>query len=288
MGESNPWWGRKVAQLPDRGVLIAATDLQGNLGDYEALKQIYAREEAAGNEPFLLLCGDLVHGPGQSFADPGKWPDFLGTFYRDESRALILDYERFAKEARTVALLGNHEHAHIGGPIVSKFHADEAAVLDRALEEHAPRIHDFMHSWPLIAMASCGAVFTHGAPRATEPSLEAFEKLSYTGYLRVGINDMYERGTVGALLWSRYAEPEQARALLTALRGDKTGFVMFGHDVVRDGFEKIGAEQICVSTSFGCEDRAKVYVRLELDQQYGSVRDLKIGREILPLYPDAT
>ena len=288
VNRSNSWWGRKVAHLPDRGVLLAATDLQGNYDDYQALKDIYAREEEAGNEPILLLCGDLVHGPGVSFANPSDWPDFLGTFYRDRSRELILDYEQFARSARTLALLGNHEHAHIGGPIVSKFHADEAAVLDQKLGQDAGRIHDFIASWPLIAVAPCGAVFTHGAPGATEPDLEAFEKLTYDGFTRVGINDMYERGTVGALLWTRYAEPVQARALLQAVRGDKSGFVMFGHDVVREGFEKVGAEQICVSTSFGCEDRAKVYVRLELDKTYPSVEALRVGHEILPLYPDAT
>jgi hypothetical protein len=275
MGGTQPWWGCKVARLPERGVLIAATDLQGNLGDYEALKAIYRREEEAGHEPFLLLCGDLVHGPGPSFADPAAWPDFLGTFYLDRSVELILDYERYCAEARTVALLGNHEHAHIGGPIVSKFHGDEAAVLDRKLGEHARRIHGFFHRWPLLAISRCGAVFTHGAPRATEPDLASFEALSYDGYAQIGINDM------------RYAEPEQARALLRATQGKARGFVMFGHDVVREGYETIGDEQICVSTSFGCDDRAKTYLRLELDREYASVRELRVGREILPLYPDA-
>ena len=287
MPDPSRWFGRKVARLPDRGVLIVATDLQGNYGDYEALKAIYREEDAAGNEPILLLCGDLVHGPGQEFADPERWPDFLGSYYADRSRDLILDYEQFVKQARSVALLGNHEHAHIGGPVVSKFHPDEAAVLDRALGDDAPRIREFIATFPLIAVAPCGATFTHGAPRATEPDLESFEKLDYHGYDRVEINSMYERGTVGSLLWSRYAEPERARAFLEATHPGEgsNAFVAFGHDVVRDGYEKIGSEQICVSTSFGCDDAAKVYLRIDLSATYTSVHDLKRGREILPLYP---
>jgi Calcineurin-like phosphoesterase len=282
----SPWWGRKVARLPERGTLIVSTDLQGNYGDYLALKEIYERDADAGREPVLLLCGDLVHGPGPMFSDPARWPDYLGSFYRDQSVELVLDYARWIDQAQTVALLGNHEHAHIGGPVVSKFHADEAAVLDHALGEQMERVHALFRSYPLLAVAACGAVFTHGAPRATEPDLEAFERLRYDGYDDMGVNDMYEQGTLGALLWARAAEPEHARALLRVAHGDVRGFVAFGHDVVREGYEKVGDEQICVSTSFGCEDRCKTYLRLDLGREYRSVHELREGEEILRLYPE--
>lgn len=283
-------WGRKVCRLPDHGVLIVATDLQGNYDDYETLKSIYRREDEAGREPILIFCGDLVHGPGGEFAEPNKWPSFLGSYYADRSRELILDYRKFAETARTVSLLGNHEHAHIGGPVVSKFHPDEAAVLDRALGDDAPAVREFIAQFPLIAVAPCGATFTHGAPRATEPDLEAFDRLDYNGFKEVDIGAMYDRGTVGNLLWARYAEPERAREFLEATRpGDgSNAFIAFGHDVVREGYEKIGAEQICVSTSFGCDDKNKIYLRIDLSASYSSVHDLRRGREILPLYPDAT
>jgi len=284
----NPWWGRKVARLPDRGTLLVTTDLQGNYGDYQALKQLYQREAEAGHQPILLLCGDLVHGPGEFFSNPSHWPDYLGTYYRDRSVELAIDYDTWRHEVDTVALLGNHEHAHIGGPVVSKFHADEAAVLDLSLGDEAPRVHAMFRSFPLLAVAPCGAVFTHGAPRATEPDLESFERISYDGFDQLAVNDMYEQGTLGALLWARYAEPIHARALLRAtLGGDGEGFVGFGHDVVREGYEKVGDEQICVSTSFGCDDRNKTYLRLDLSKTYRSVHDLREGEEILPLYPGA-
>lgn len=279
-------WGRKAARLPDEGTLLVCTDLQGNRGDYEAMKALYKAEERAGNRPVLLFCGDMVHGPSPDLLEPGAWPEHLGTPYHDESREILLDFERFTREHRALGLMGNHEHAHVGGPRVPKFYPDEAAVLDHALGDERARMHAFLREWPLLAVARCGAVFTHGAPRATEDNLEAFESLTYDGFARSPLGQMYALGTVGALLWARAASPEQARALLaaTALDGRPNAFVAYGHDVVTEGYEKIGDEQICVSTSFGLHDKEKVYLRLDLARRfYASVDDLREGVEILPL-----
>ena len=38
--------------------------------------------------------------------------------------------ERLAQLAPTYGVLGNHEHAHVGGPRTAKFHMDEAQVLE--------------------------------------------------------------------------------------------------------------------------------------------------------------
>ena len=276
-----------MARLPERGTLIFATDIQGNWEDYMALKEVYFRERAQDHDPVLLFCGDLVHGPGEDLAHPDRWPDFLGSYYIDRSPEVVLDFIEFSKTEAALSLLGNHEHAHIGGPVVSKFHRDEAAVLDERLGRDRDRVHDFFRSLPLLAVAPCGAAFTHGAPRETEANLEDFEQLRYDGYIECHVNDMYERGTVGALLWSRYAEPARARAFLegTRLNDRPNAFVAFGHDVVREGYEKIGDEQLCLSTSFGCDDENKCYLRLDLSRRYDSVHDLRPGREILPLYP---
>jgi hypothetical protein len=280
------WWGRKVARLPDRGVLLVATDLQGNYDDYQRLRALYDAEEAAGREPVLALCGDLVHGPDADTVE--RWPDHLGTPYRDRSAELILDYERWRHGSRTLALLGNHEHAHVGGPVVRKFHDDEAAVLEAELAEEVDGFRDFVRSFPLVAVGPCGVVLTHAAPRCTEPDLDSFENLEYRGFERVPTNEMHLEGTVGGLLWSRMASPDRARALLTAtsLDGHPNAFVAYGHDVVHEGYEKVGAEQICVSTSFGLYDEDKIYLRLDLARRYRSVEDLREGVEILRLYPE--
>ena len=274
-----PVWGRKVARLPARGVLLVATDLQGNRGDYEAMKAVYEAERE--NEPILAFCGDLVHGPSPDLNEPGAWPDYLGAAYRDESAELIRDFEAWTRKERGFSLLGNHEHAHIGGPVVPKFYPDEAAVLDAALGDDRTRIHEFFRSFPLLAVAPCGVVLTHAAPRGTEATPEAFERLSYDGYERVSINAMYAEDTVGALLWARGATPEQARSLLAAVGGS---FVVFGHDIVHEGYEKVGAEQLCLSTSYGVETERKFYLRPDLAARYQSLADLREGIEILRLY----
>jgi len=279
------WWGHKVARLPAHGVLIVATDLQGNLEDFRALAKIHRKELEAGKDAWLVLCGDLVHGPPDELTGP-DWPDHLGTPYVDRSDELVLEYMRYVQEHDSFCLLGNHEHAHVGGPVVSKFHLDEAAVLEARLGDARDRVRAFLSGLPLIAVAPCGIVCTHGAPWATEPDLDAFENLQYEGHEDVPLWRMLESGTVGALLWARGASDLQAEALLAAVHGRPDyGFVMYGHDIVREGYETSGARQICVSTSFALFDEAKTYLRLELDREYPDVYALRPGHEILPLHP---
>jgi hypothetical protein len=277
-------WGRKAARLPDRGTLLVATDLQGNRRDYERLKQLYWDEEARGNEPVLALCGDLVHGPSPDLNADGAWPEYLGTPYVDESAALIRDFEQLTRYARAFSLLGNHEHAHVGGPVVAKFYCDEAKVLDEALGADRGRIHAFFESFPLVASGSCGIVLTHGAPKATEQTIEDFERLRYRGPDSTTFG-VLTASTVGKLLWARSATADEAKALLRVTTGDGEGAVIYGHDIAAAGYDVAGSEQMCISSSFGVFDRCKTYLRIDLAKRYRSVHDLRPGHEILPLYP---
>lgn len=282
------WWGSKAFRLPDEGVLIVATDLQGNLEDFEQLAAIQRNEREAGHDAWLVLCGDLVHGPPPHL-DEDEWPDYLGSFYVDRSAQLVLRYMDYVREHPSLCLLGNHEHAHVGGPMVSKFHIDEAAVLEATLGDDCERVRQFLCGLPLVAVARCGIACSHGAPYATERDAEGFESLRYDGYEHVPLWQMLDAGTVGGLLWARGATDRQAEALLSALHGRPDhGFVAYGHDIVREGYERIGPRQICVSTSFGLFDDAKTYLRLDLAASYADVNALREGIEIRPLYPDRT
>lgn len=281
---------RKVARLPTRGTLLFATDLQGNMADFERLMAIYAAEETAGHHPILALCGDVVHGPSPDLNQPGAWPDHLGTPYVDRSAALIRAVEAQSRTHRIFSLMGNHEHAHVGGPVVPKFWPDEAAVLDAAMGPDKAALHAFLRRWPLIATSPAGVVLTHGAPGVAAdllPKILAdFEALDYAGYEAVSINHMYRRDALAALLWCRMASEEQAAALcrLAAPDDAPAAFVAYGHDVVREGYEAVGRHQICVSTSYGLFDRDKVYLRLDLGRRYRDVGDLREGHEIRRLY----
>src|SRR4051812_32990561 len=106
---------RRVVTLPDKGKLFVCTDLQGNVGDFDRMASIY--EDAAANEPdgaYLVVTGDLVHGPELA---QEEWPDYLGSWYAGDSKTVLKRARALADRhpGRVFFLLGNHEHAHVGG-----------------------------------------------------------------------------------------------------------------------------------------------------------------------------
>ena len=58
----------KLVRYPDRGRLLVAADLHGNLRDFLS---IVARFEGMGDDAHLLFLGDLLHGP---LLLPEQWP----------------------------------------------------------------------------------------------------------------------------------------------------------------------------------------------------------------------
>lgn len=231
----------------------------------------------------LIFTGDLIHGP---HIDPEDWPDFLGEYYRDASGEVMIAYAGLAAQypGRVHALLGNHEHGHIGGPHTAKFAADEVALLEQILgPSGTARMRGIIHTFAIAAISKCGAIFTHAAPAAQLESVADLEAadLSCAGY--ASPLDVLDNPVVGKVLWARSATVAEARRFAKALGGS---FTMYGHDVIPEGFEKVGDEQIVVSTSFGVFDTNKMYASLDLAAKYKSVNDLRIGHELLPLYPD--
>ncbi|MEZ4400918.1 MAG: metallophosphoesterase [Kofleriaceae bacterium] len=274
----------RVLRLPDRGRLIVCTDLQGCLRDFHRIVEIFDEADAAtGGDAHLLFTGDLIHGP---HLEPADWPDFLGEYYRDASDEVIdeLVVLTMRHPGRVHALVGNHEHGHIGGPHTAKFAADEVELLEQRMgTAAAARMRDVLRSFALVAVAPCGAVFTHGAPAATVRSIAEIEAAPLEGFELGSPLDILDTPIIGPILWARSATADAAARFVRALGGT---ICIYGHDVIPEGFERIGDEQMVVSTSFGVPDARKVYVSLDLAARYRSVRDLEIGREILPLYPD--
>jgi hypothetical protein len=262
--------------------LLIGTDLQGNLADFRRLEAHFL---AAGDDAWLVLTGDLVHGPSEeAFA---HWPDFLGTPYRDESPALVeafLDLQARAK-GRVHCLLGNHDHAHIGGPRTSRFHEDEAAALEARLDTAGrARLQAAVRDFPLVGVAPCGVVLLHAAPSANVVHRDDFDALRLDGYQDLFSIDFARVPLLGPLLWSRMATESEAERFVRALGG---AVAVYGHDVVREGYAKDGPRQLCVSTSFGCVDAVKTYVEVDLAQRYESVDDFRDGVELKRLVPTA-
>src|SRR5262245_18058760 len=274
----------RVLRLPDHGRLLVCTDLQGCLRDFQRIVQLF--EQALidyQGDAYLLFTGDLIHGP---HIEPEDWPDFLGEYYRDQSGELMMAYAALAAQypGRVHALLGNHEHGHIGGPHTAKFAADEVALLEQILgPAGTARMKGIIHTFALAAVSRCGAVFTHGAPAAQIDSIADLEAADLSGKGFASPLDILDTPVVGKVLWARSATEAEARRFLRATGGTMS---IYGHDVIPEGFEKIGDEQIIVSTSFGLFDKNKVYVSLDLAHRYKNVHDLRNGHELLPLYPD--
>ena len=274
----------RVLRLPDKGRLLVCTDLQGCMRDFERMVAIF--EQALidyEGDAHLIFTGDLIHGP---HIEPEDWPDFLGEYYRDASGEVMIAYAGLAAQypGKVHALLGNHEHGHIGGPHTAKFAADEVALLEHILgPAGTARMRGIIHTFYLAAVSKCGAVFTHGAPAAVCESVADLEAADLSGAGLSSPLDVLDTPIVGKILWARSATEAEARRFLRAMGGT---MAIYGHDVIPEGYETIGDEQIIVSTSFGLFDTNKVYLSLDLASKYRGVHDLRVGHEILSLYPD--
>lgn len=297
----------KLLRLPARGRLLCASDLHGNLRDFLAVAALYEqlqRTRDQGNqgdpadEVYLLFLGDLLHGPYLSLeqwqSDEKSLPLLRGRPYRDQSPALLLGLsELMARHPRRVyTLLGNHEHAHIGGPRTSLFARDEAVALEQRLGVEASLwLNGFLKALPLWALAPCGVLFSHAAPGAELKQLEDLETIDYRRYApprenlrttKSGAAAEAAARLLGQLMWSSSVSPQQARELLSRIGAH---VAVYGHAVVPAGYQTIGAEQLILSSSFGMEDAHKRVLLLDLGARYASTEELRPGREILPLYP---
>jgi hypothetical protein len=274
----------RVIRLPDKGRLLVCTDLQGCMRDYLRMVEVFEQAlNDTGGDAYLLFTGDLIHGP---YIEPEDWPDFLGEYYRDASGEVMSAYAELAAKypGRVHALIGNHEHGHVGGPHTAKFAADEVALLEHILgPAGTSRMCTTIRTFALAAVSTCGAIFTHGAPAAAISSIADLEAADLSGANLANPLDVLDTPVVGKVLWARSATQTEARRFLSALRGTIS---VYGHDVVPRGFETFGDEQIIVSTSFGLVDANKVYLSLDLAHRYRGALDLRIGNEIMPLYPD--
>jgi hypothetical protein len=274
----------RVLRLPDHGRLLVCTDLQGCLRDWKRMVALF--EQALldhEGDAHVLFTGDLIHGP---HIDAEDWPDFLGEFYRDASGEVMMAYAGLAAQypGRVHALLGNHEHGHIGGPHTAKFAADEVALLEQILGPAATaRMRAIIHTFAIAAVSRCGAVFTHGAPAAQIDTLAELEAADLSGAHYASPLDVLDTPILGKILWARSASEAEARRFLRATGGT---IAIYGHDVIPEGFETIGDTQMVLSTSFGLFDQHKMYVSLDLAARYRTIFDLRIGHELLPLYPD--
>ncbi|MFO0761110.1 MAG: metallophosphoesterase [Byssovorax sp.] len=290
---------RRVVHLPDRGRLFVATDMQGNVDDFDRMAAIF--EEAAKDRDgaCLVVTGDLVHGPELL---PSQWPDYLGSFYHGDSKRLLDHARSLAARhpGRVHYLLGNHEHAHVGGPVVSKFFPDEAKRLEDLLGAEGTRqMRTWLRTWPFVAVAKrARLLMLHAAPHARIESADDLERLSLDGFFDLILDDPFRSASgapaspdmamqsiLGALLWARTTSTERGYAFLRAIEPEAR-VAVYGHDVARAGFAVDREPLLCISTSFGCYDGDKLYLEWDLSEPADSA--MQVARKGLkPLHPEA-
>jgi hypothetical protein len=277
---------QRVVVLPERGKLIVATDFQGNVADFERIAEIFEQATASPEGAVLVITGDLVHGPE---LDESDWPDYLGSFYQGDSKTVIKRARELAMRhpGKVHYLLGNHEHAHVGGPVVAKFFPDEAQRLEELLgPEGTQQMRSWFRTWPFVAVAPrARLVMLHAAPHARIQSRQDLERLPLEGFFDVPLEEMAMHGTLGALLWARTTSSERAYAFLHAV-DPNARVALYGHDVARTGDAIEREPLLCISTSFGCYDGDKLYLEWDLSEPAASAADAA-WRGLRSLYPEA-
>ena len=238
-----------------------------------------------GRDPFLLFSGDLIHGPN---CPREEWPDYLGSYFADESAELVESFiDLQAKHpGRVACLLGNHEHSHVGGPHTPKFWADETAHFEKVAGPRLTRrMKRLFRTFPAVAVSRCGVAVTHAAPNVDIRGPEDIVGLRYGGHEHLPFSTTDDMPILGRLLWSRHCPGPTARRFLDALSvGDLAlDLVVYGHEIVPEGYARIGPEQLLLSTSFGVQNDNKRFLRLDLAGRYRSSQDLQEGKELLPL-----
>ena len=259
----------RVAWIEGPGELFVVSDLHGNLRDFLRVVDLFEQSTNA----CLLFLGDLFHGPYMTPTDWAPYTDVLGDFYYDQSPGLFRGYLELIKRYpnRVKAILGNHEHSHVGGPRVAKFTPDEAFSFEENLsqEERRALVRD-LSQWPWMVASRCGVAFTHGAPPPTRfdaPLLNA-EGLHVSNpqhWVKPG------NAVLSELLWRRYSPPEDVEAFLghlSPLAQVRQHVVVHGHEPSPEGYEIEHARLFNLSSSFAMRRPDKTYLRLSLEESY--------------------
>ncbi len=271
--------GRFVA-LPDEGALLVNTDLHGNLEDLERMEALFLASRAREDTHWVIL-GGLVHGPSEKVRqrDPHLYD------YEDRSWALVQRVDELKRRFpdRVHFVLGNHDHAHVGGPRTAKFYPDEAGHLEAQLSEaQRARLRALFEAALLAVVAPAGLFMSHGAPDRALTSLSALESFRT---LDQAEHTPEQRRILRGLLRCYGQSHEETAQLLAQISTAalELRVVIHGHDKDEEGWFIEGENQLC-PVIFGAPRAAKRYLEVDLSTKYTSAEDL--GQRCLRrLYP---
>ncbi len=275
----------RVIVFPPEGKLIVSADIHGNKKDYLQIMEAYSKKIENNEDAYLLFLGDLIHGPKNIDCNKEQKSN-----YEDQSE-FIIDHFRAMQEMfpeRICTLLGNHEHGHCGGPHTQRYCSDEVTDLEQRIGENKTKEYiKFFSNLPLLAITSCGIVFSHGAPSPTVRNIEDVINVSYQMKKNIEVNEMYLVPILD-LIWLRGSSDENCARFLKAVNLDSVqdNLVIYGHDIVEEGIAIEGPRHVILSTSFGLLDENKTYLEIDLSNRYTNTNSLKEKIEILKLWPN--
>lgn len=267
---------RRHLVLPADGTLLVNTDVHGSGEDFE--RMVHHFEAEAANTQWVIL-GDVVHAPDREAAE--RQPELYD--YEDASAHIVERILQLQRQhpGRVHFVLGNHDWAHVGGPRVAKFYADEAAHLEEQLTEaQVLALRELFRAALLCAVAPCGVFLSHASPGALF-DLAELDAIDIGGQL----TDR-QRALVKELT-NYYGQREAiSRSFLDNVSrhtGHHLTTVVHGHDRDEKGWFAHEETQLC-PVIFGAPRENRRYLRLRLDARYDSVHALRDGHEILRLW----
>jgi len=253
--------------------LLVIGDLHGNAEDFRRIEELFLNERRRSSQTHLLLLGDLVHAPDREARR--KNPALYD--YDDGSLEIVRGVASLQRRFpdRLHLLLGNHDHGHIGGPRTSKFHLDEVTHLEMRLDAaQIEAVQQLFVGALLLVAAPCGAIFSHGSPDDSLAELSQLDQSPAHPALR-------------SILGAYGQQPEITARMLQQLSrssGLDLTLVIHGHDRDEEGYFVESDNQLC-PVAFGAPRQNKRYLKLDLAARYASAAALRVGKEILRLYP---
>ena len=275
----------RIAWIEGPGTVFVVSDLHGNLRDFLRIVSLFEQEEGA----CLLFLGDLFHGPYLTRQQWAPYTDVLNDFYYDQSAGLFRCFIQLMKmyPDRVRAILGNHEHAHVGGPRVAKFTSDEAYTFESHLDvQERMTLVQSIQNWPWIVASRCGVSFTHGAP----PGIAFDHQRLIRESLYVANPQEWSRpgqAVLSELLWKRSATREVVEQFLSHLNQiveTEQRVNVFGHEPNPGGYLIIHEALFNLSSSFAMRRVDKTYLKLNLTTSYQNAQHLE--EQIHSLYDD--
>lgn len=252
-----------------RGKLLVTTDVHGNLRDFERMEAIYDELCQADQLVYWLMLGDLVHGPGLQARSRRPelydWPDASPEIVR---RAICR-----TKDPNVDFILGNHDHAHIGGPRTRKFYPDEALELEKRMSrQDIDQMHAFFRGALLVAASENGVVYSHGVSEVGLPR-ERIDALDPGG---AEPRDEQEELFLASILTS-YGQPKEvsqaARRDWSRIFGFPIHVVVHGHDRDEEGYYVEHDDLLC-PVVFGAPDAAKRVLIVDLERDVANAHEL--------------